>query len=321
MIIAKVRNRITSHTNKTSFNKDMCIYFTGKTIFIKKRACREGKAKAPRVRAAAILLAAALIQEPSAAPALGDFVSAGARHGVDPCLLLAVSLKESGRVRRDGTVLPSELAIRAGSRSYFPRSRAEALRILREVRERVPERDIDAGMMQLNLYWQKGRVRDSSLFLSPRSALDAAAAVLSETAASTDDPELQAGRYHSFTESLARPYGREVLRMRDWIAMLPGYRGICRGKSLRLREKKAGEQIRDGQHRTLRKTGRERGTQIRSFLNLNESGGAQRGAHGESAGCGADGRMRTYTMKSAPGCAASIAAAGNMQRDTSERGE
>ena len=112
----------------------MCIYFTGKTIFIKKRACREGKAKAPRVRAAAILLAAALIQEPSAAPALGDFVSAGARHGVDPCLLLAVSLKESGRVRRDGTVLPSELAIRAGSRSYFPRSRAEALRILREVR-------------------------------------------------------------------------------------------------------------------------------------------------------------------------------------------
>ena len=283
----------------------MCIYFTGKTIFIKKRACREGKAKAPRVRAAAILLAAALIQEPSAAPALGDFVSAGARHGVDPCLLLAVSLKESGRVRRDGTVLPSELAIRAGSRSYFPRSRAEALRILREVRERVPERDIDAGMMQLNLYWQKGRVRDSSLFLSPRSALDAAAAVLSETAASTDDPELQAGRYHSFTESLARPYGREVLRMRDGIAMLPGYRGICRGKSLRL----------------LRKTGRERGTQIRSFLNLNESGGAQRGAHGESAGCGADGRMRTYTMKSAPGCAAGIAAAGNMQRDTSERGE
>ncbi|MDY6336192.1 MAG: hypothetical protein SPL25_03830 [Succinivibrionaceae bacterium] len=272
------------------------------------------------MRAAAILLATALIQEPSAAPALGDFVSAGARHGVDPCLLLAVSLKESGRVRRDGTVLPSELAIRAGSRSYFPRSRAEALRILREVRERVPERDIDAGMMQLNLYWQKGRVRDSSLFLSPRSALDAAAAVLSETAASTDDPELQAGRYHSFTESLARPYGREVLRMRDGIAMLPGYRGICRGKSLRLREK-AWEQTGDGQHRTLRKTGRERGTQIRSFLNLNESGGAQRGAHGESAGCGADGRMRTYTMKSAPGCAAGIAAAGNMQRDTSERGE
>ena len=309
-----------SHTNKSIFNKDMCINFTRKTIFIKKRACREGRAKAPCVRAAAFLLAAALMQEPSAAPALGDFVSAGARHGVDPCLLLAVSLKESGRVRRDGTVLPSELAIRAGSRSYFPRSRAEALRILREVRERVPERDIDAGMMQLNLYWQKGRVRDSSLFLSPRSALDAAAAVLSETAASTDDPELQAGRYHSFTESLARPYGREVLRMRDGIAMLPGYRGICRGKSLRLREK-AWEQTGDGQHRTLRKTGRERGTQIRSFLNLNESGGAQRGAHGESAGCGADGRMRTYTMKSAPGCAAGSAAAGNMQRDTSERGE
>ena len=226
-----------SHTNKSIFNKDMCINFTRKTIFIKKRACREGRAKAPCVRAAAFLLAAALMQEPSAAPALGDFVSAGARHGVDPCLLLAVSLKESGRVRRDGTVLPSELAIRAGSRSYFPRSREEALRILREVRLRVPERDIDAGMMQLNLYWQKGRVRDSSLFLSPRSALDAAAAVLSETAASTDDPELQAGRYHSFTLSLARPYGREVLRMRDGIAMLPGYRGICRGKSLRLREK------------------------------------------------------------------------------------
>ena len=305
-----------SHTNKSIFNKDMCIYFTGKTIFIKKRACREGRAKAPRVRAAAILLAAALIQEPSAAPALGDFVSAGARHGVDPCLLLAVSLKESGRVRRDGTVLPSELAIRAGSRSYFPRSREEALRILREVRLRVPERDIDAGMMQLNLYWQKGRVRDSSLFLSPRSALDAAAAVLSETAASTDDPELQAGRYHSFTLSLARPYGREVLRMRDGIAMLPGYRGICRGKSLRPREK-AWEQTGDREHRTFVK----RGTEIRSFLNLNESGGAQRGAHGESAGCGADGRMRTYTMKSAPGCAAGIAAAGNMQRDTSERGE
>lgn len=229
MIIAKVRNRITSHTNKTSFNKDMCMYFTGKTIFIKKRACREGKAKAPRVRAAAILLAAALIQEPSAAPALGDFVSAGARHGVDPCLLLAVSLKESGRVRRDGTVLPSELAIRAGSRSYFPRSRAEALRILREVRERVPERDIDAGMMQLNLYWQKGRSRDPALFLRAETALDAAAEILRETALSTDDPELQAGRYHSFTESLARPYGREVLRIRDGIRRLPGYEGICAG--------------------------------------------------------------------------------------------
>ena len=305
-----------SHTNKSIFNKDMCINFTRKTIFIKKRACREGRAKAPCVRAAAFLLAAALMQEPSAAPALGDFVRAGERHWVDPCLLLAVSLKESGRVRMDGTVSPSELAIRAGSRSYFPRSREEALRILREVRLRVPERDIDAGMMQLNLYWQKGRVRDSSLFLSPRSALDAAAAVLSETAASTDDPELQAGRYHSFTLSLARPYGREVLRMRDEIAMLPGYRGICRGKSLRPREK-AWEQTGDREHRTFVK----RGTEIRSFLNLNESGGAQRGARGEGAGCGAEGRMRTYTMKSAPGCAAGIAAAGNMQRDTRQRGE
>ena len=222
MIIAKVRNRMASHTNKSIFNKDMCINFTRKTIFIKKRACREGRAKAPCVRAAAFLLAAALMQEPSAAPALGDFVSAGARHGVDPCLLLAVSLKESGRVRMDGTVLPSELAIRAGSRSYFPRSREEALRILREVRLRVPERDIDAGMMQRNLYWQKGRVRDSSLLLSPRSALDAAAAVLSDTASRADDPRLQAGRRRSFPESLARRDGREVLRMRDGIAMLPG---------------------------------------------------------------------------------------------------
>ena len=274
-----------------------------------------------RTGAGALLLLASLIPPAAEAAGLPDFTGAGERHGVDPCLLIAVSLKESGRVLGDGTAVPSELAIRAGGKSYFPRSRREAERILREVRRRVPERDIDAGMMQLNLYWQKGRSRDPALFLRAETALDAAAEILRETALSTDDPELQAGRYHSFTESLARPYGREVLRMRDGIAMLPGYRGICRGKSLRLREKKAGEQIRDGQHRTLRKTGRERGTQIRSFLNLNESGGAQRGARGESAGCGAEGRMRTYTMKSAPGCAAGIAAAGNMQRDTSERGE
>ena len=182
-----------------------------------------------RTGAGALLLLASLIPPAAEAAGLPDFTGAGERHGVDPCLLIAVSLKESGRVLGDGTAVPSELAIRAGGKSYFPRSRREAERILREVRRHVPERDIDAGMMQLNLYWQKGRSRDPALFLRAETALDAAAEILRETALSTDDPELQAGRYHSFTESLARPYGREVLRIRDGIRRLPGYDGICAG--------------------------------------------------------------------------------------------
>lgn len=182
-----------------------------------------------RTGAGALLLLASLIPPAAEAAGLPDFTGAGERHGVDPCLLIAVSLKESGRVLGDGTAVPSELAIRAGGKSYFPRSRREAERILREVRRHVPERDIDAGMMRLNLYWQKGRSRDPALFLRAETALDAAAEILRETAMSTDDPELQAGRYHSFTESLARPYGREVLRMRNEIRRLPGYERICAG--------------------------------------------------------------------------------------------
>ena len=189
---------------------------------------RQQITKMARAGAGSLLLAS-LITSAAEAAGLRDFTGAGERHGVDPCLLIAVSLKESGRVLGDGTAVPSELAIRAGGKSYFPETRREAERILRNVRRHVPERDIDAGMMQLNLYWQKGRARDPALFLRAETALDAAAEILRETAMSTDDPELQAGRYHSFTESLARPYGREVLRMRNEIRRLPGYERICAG--------------------------------------------------------------------------------------------
>lgn len=73
-----------------------------------------------RTGAGALLLLASLIPPAAEAAGLPDFTGAGERHGVDPCLLIAVSLKESGRVLGDGTAVPSELAIRAGGKSYFP---------------------------------------------------------------------------------------------------------------------------------------------------------------------------------------------------------
>src|SRR5690606_8312932 len=76
-------------------------------------------------------------------------------------LLYAVALQES-RMLSSGLARPDPYVIRDGSTIYRPKTFEKAREILSELLAggRVDERlkQIDVGMMQLNLYWQKHRI-------------------------------------------------------------------------------------------------------------------------------------------------------------------
>jgi hypothetical protein len=136
--------------------------------------------------------------------------AAGQRHGLEPLVLYAVALQESSRTRGENVISPWPWTLRSPEGPRYYDSKDAAVADLRDLLTRY--RNIDVGLMQVNLQWHGHRAAPDAL-LDAGTNLDVAAAILDAAIASAPgDLELGIGRYHHWrSEGIARAYGRRVL--------------------------------------------------------------------------------------------------------------
>lgn len=136
------------------------------------------------------------------------YEQAASAAGLDPLLLYAITVVESGRVS-DGRVTPTVLVI-ASSEGVVWSETEEAARAALD----IAPTSTDIGIAQVNRRWHGSRVADIGDLLDPAINLEVAAAILRTAIDSAPgDFELGIGRYHNWHDDLARPYGRRVLQV------------------------------------------------------------------------------------------------------------
>lgn len=138
------------------------------------------------------------------------FERSGVASGVDPLLIYAVALLESGFGRGKGAIAPWHWTLRAQT-AYYPESRQEAEHKLQDLLKEG--RLIDVGAMQVNLRWHGHRVAKPADLLDPSINSHVGGQILAQSIASAPgDRELGIGRYHNWTnDSRARNYGARAL--------------------------------------------------------------------------------------------------------------
>jgi hypothetical protein len=139
-------------------------------------------------------------------------------HQLDPYILYAVALVESAKGNPSNHVTPWPWAINKSGKSIIPASQQEARAILNKTLAEG-RRNIDVGLMQVNLYWHGHRVDTPEQLLNPVTNLQIGALVLAEAIQSSpDNLVLGIGRYHSWQNTeAAMSYGRRVLAVANQI--------------------------------------------------------------------------------------------------------
>ena len=171
-----------------------------------------------------LLLALTLIfavPRPVAALDLRDtaWAEAAAPYDLDPTLLYAIALMESGRPREGGLAPWPWTLWLPGQGGVFLESREQALFTLRAHSDGA----VDVGLMQVNLRAHGHRIVRPEELLEPQRNLEIAAVILSEALTTAPgDLELGIGRYHSPNEARARDYGRTVLTIWQGLQQLGG---------------------------------------------------------------------------------------------------
>ena len=140
------------------------------------------------------------------------FEDAGLAYGLDPLLLYAIALAESGRSAGHGLVAPWPWALRVPGRGIYADTRARACARLHDM-TRLHHDALDVGLIQVSLEWHRFRVARPTDLLDPATNVTVAAAILAEALESSPgDRELGIGRYHSWVcKPCARRYGAYVL--------------------------------------------------------------------------------------------------------------
>jgi hypothetical protein len=140
------------------------------------------------------------------------------QHQLDPYILYAVALVESAKANPLNHVTPWPWAINKSGKSIIPRSQQEARAILNKTLAEG-RRNIDVGLMQINLHWHGHRVGKPEQLLNPVRNLQIGALVLAEAIQSAPhDLVLGIGRYHSWQNTKAAvSYGRRVLAVANQI--------------------------------------------------------------------------------------------------------
>jgi hypothetical protein len=157
-----------------------------------------------------LILCALLLCSPARAVELRTTIydQAAGAVGLDPLLLYALTVVESGRVEQ-GRVTPTPLVIASAQGVVWSDDEAAAKAAL----DLAPH-STDIGIAQVNRRWHGDRVADVGDLLDPAINLAVAAEILRTAIDSApDDFELGIGRYHNWNEALARAYGRRVLQV------------------------------------------------------------------------------------------------------------
>ena len=144
------------------------------------------------------------------------------KRGLDPYILYAVALVESAKVSKR-IAKPWPWALNRQGRPFIPSSLAEAKDILGGALAKGI-RNIDVGLMQVNIRWQGHRVRQPEDLLDPETNLRVGADVLAESIGSAPgNLILGIGRYHAGFHNDARAYryGRRVFDLYELNFGLP----------------------------------------------------------------------------------------------------
>ncbi|QCF28086.1 lytic transglycosylase domain-containing protein [Hydrocarboniclastica marina] len=142
------------------------------------------------------------------------YESAAVNAEIDPYLLYALTLVESGKATGDGNVIPWPYVIRAKDARIYASDEAEYRAAWKLFSLKYGDR-IDVGPAQVNVYWQATRakkVTSPDELLDYETNLNVAAEVLKEAIDSTDNLALGIGRYHSWgDQERALLFGKRVL--------------------------------------------------------------------------------------------------------------
>lgn len=140
------------------------------------------------------------------------------RHSIDPYILYAVALTESRKNDGQNRVIPSPWAINNAGNAFIPGSQQEAEALLYQLMDQG-KRNIDIGIMQVNLRWHGHRVAKPEQLLIPTTNLEIGASVLSEAIQSAPGNLAHGiGRYYSWKNELAAiQYGQKVIALADQI--------------------------------------------------------------------------------------------------------
>ncbi len=158
------------------------------------------------------------------ADARSAWATAGEAHDIDILTLYAVALQESRTLWTDGTARPWPWTLRAtatGARRFPTREAAHAAL---EALLAVGERNIDVGLMQVNVAYHGHRVDTPPDLLDPRRNILVAAEILREALEDeAGDLARALGSYHHGTETArGRAYSAEVRHRLERLRVVPG---------------------------------------------------------------------------------------------------
>ncbi len=138
----------------------------------------------------------------------------GQQKGVSPYLLYAIALKESRITIAHHQVTPYPWTVRTRTGGHYYSSFTQAKTALNRAILTNKLVYIDVGIMQINLHYNRHRVKKPIDLLKPATSIAIAADILSESLARyPNNPALGVGHYNSSDRSKAIAYGNDVLRI------------------------------------------------------------------------------------------------------------
>lgn len=131
---------------------------------------------------------------------------AGRRYHVDPLLLYAIALVETGHATGEDEVAPTPWIVRidghviTGSESHV----CSAIRLAQVFGKPIQ----DVGVMQVYFPMHHTAVRNPLHLIEPRTNIMEGARILAQSLGSSQDTIIGIGHYHSYAPSKAYSYGR-----------------------------------------------------------------------------------------------------------------
>ncbi len=156
----------------------------------------------------------------SAKPSLINTVwgQVAARHQLDPYILYAVALIESRNDHQKNQVTPWPWALNHAGKAIISSNKQDAITQLKKLLK-DGDRNVDIGMMQVNLRWHGHRVDKPEQLLDPTTNLEIGAGLLAKAIQSApDNPALGIGRYYHWKNiPAAIEYGKKVITVAELI--------------------------------------------------------------------------------------------------------